>query len=150
VIEGGLRKVMARMGVSTLRNIIGAGLFEIFGLEQEMLDRCFPGSASHPGKVSFTQVAEQVLAWIEPLVAQAAAAEAAGEKSPSASEGRRKLTDIGRYRFRRDGEYHAYQPLVIRALQKAAKTGAREDYQQFTELVYSRPPTTLRDLLSFK
>jgi glutamate synthase domain-containing protein 2/glutamate synthase domain-containing protein 1/glutamate synthase domain-containing protein 3 len=149
VIEGGLRKVMARMGISTLRNIIGAGLFEIFGLDRALLERCFPSSAAHPGTVSFTQVAEQVLAWIEPLVAQAAVAVAAGKSGPL-SESRRKLTDIGRYRFRRDGEYHAYQPLVIRALQKAAKTGSSEDYQQFTQLVYSRPPTTLRDLLSFK
>lgn len=149
VIEGGLRKVMARMGVSTLRNIIGAGLFEIFGLDQELLDSCFPGSAAHPGKVGFVQVAEQVLAWIEPLVAQAAT-EGRSEKSGPLGESRRKLTDIGRYRFRRDGEYHAYQPLVIRALQKAAKTGSHEDYQQFTQLVYSRPSTVLRDLLSFK
>ncbi|HLZ56314.1 MAG TPA: glutamate synthase-related protein, partial [Ktedonosporobacter sp.] len=63
---------------------------------------------------------------------------------------RRKLTDLGRYRFRRDAEYHAYNPLVIRALQKAAQTGAVEDYHQFTSLVYSRPTTALRDLLSFK
>ncbi|HEY3992724.1 MAG TPA: glutamate synthase large subunit, partial [Ktedonobacteraceae bacterium] len=149
VIEGGLRKVMARMGISTLRNIIGAGLFEIFGLDQAMLERCFPSSASHPGNVGFTQIAEQVLAWIEPLVAQAAVDVTAGKSGPL-SESRRKLTDIGRYRFRRDGEYHAYQPLVIRALQKAARTGNREDYQQFTQLVYNRPPTVLRDLLSFK
>jgi len=148
VIEGGLRKVMARMGISTLRNIIGAGLFEIFGLDQALLARCFTRSAAHPGHVGFTQIAEQVLAWIEPLAVQAAA-EAAPEKQ-SAGENRRKLTDIGRYRFRRDGEYHAFQPLVVRALQKAALTGSREDYEKFTELIYSRPPTVLRDLLSFR
>jgi glutamate synthase (NADPH/NADH) large chain/glutamate synthase (ferredoxin) len=148
VIEGGLRKVMARMGISTLRNIIGAGLFEIFGLDQTLLARCFAGSAAHPGHVGFTQIAEQVLAWIEPLAAQAAT-EAAVEKQP-AGENRRKLTDIGRYRFRRDGEYHAFQPLVVRALQKAALSGSREDYEKFTELIYSRPPTVLRDLLSFR
>ncbi len=145
VIEGGLCKVMARMGISILRNIIGAGLFEIFGLDQELLDHCFPGSAAHSGKISFTQVAEQVLAWVEPLVQ----ASATGELQ-AAGESRRKLTDIGRYRFRRDGEYHAFQPLVIRALQKAAQTGSRADYQSFTELIYSRPPTVLRDLLTFK
>ncbi|HEY0755597.1 MAG TPA: glutamate synthase large subunit [Ktedonobacteraceae bacterium] len=150
VIEGGLRKVMARMGISTLRNIIGAGLFEIFGLDQELLARCFPGSAAHPGTVGFKQITAQMLAWLEPLAAQASAEAAAGEKSGPLSESRRKLTDIGRYRFRRDGEYHAFQPLVIRALQKAARTGSSEDYQQFTQLVYSRPPTVLRDLLSFK
>ena len=70
VIEDGLRKVMARMGISTLRNIIGAGLFEILGLDHELLDRCFPSSAAHPGTVSYTQIAEQVLAWIEPLVSR--------------------------------------------------------------------------------
>ncbi len=148
VIEGGLRKVMARMGISTLRNIIGAGLFEIFGLDQTLLARCFTGSAAHPGNVGFTQIAEQVLAWIEPLAARAAS-ESVPERQP-AGESRRKLSDIGRYRFRRDGEYHAFQPLVVRALQKAALTGSREDYKQFTELIYSRPPTVPRDLLSFQ
>lgn len=151
-IEGGLCKVMARMGISTLRNIIGAGLFEIFGLDRELLERCFPGSAAHPGNVSTRQIAEQVLAWIEPLVASAQAApKTSRESQPSAlGESRRKLTDIGRYRFRRDGEYHAFQPLVVRALQKAAISGEREDYQRYTDLIYSRPPTVLRDLLSFK
>src|SRR5581483_1612584 len=69
------------------------------------------------------------------------------EKQP-VSESPRKLTDIGRYRFRRDGEYHAFQPLVVRALQKAALTGSREDYEKFTGLIYARPPTVLRDLFS--
>ncbi|MEO7020013.1 MAG: glutamate synthase central domain-containing protein, partial [Ktedonobacteraceae bacterium] len=145
VIEGGLCKVMARMGISTLRNIIGAGLFEIFGLDQTLLDRCFPGSAAHPGNLSFTAVAEQVLADIEPLVL-----EAGNSVEGQAFDSRRKLTDIGRYRFRRDGEYHAYQPLIVRALQKAATTGSCEEYQRFTELVYQRPPTVLRDLLTCK
>ncbi len=149
VIEGGLRKVMARMGISTLRNIIGAGLFEIFGLDRSMLERCFPGSAAHPGSVGFTQIAEQVLSWVEPLAAKATILANSDLPSTEAAS-RRKLSDIGRYRFRRDGEYHAYQPLVIRALQKAAATGDPEDYQRFTELIYTRPPTVLRDLLKFK
>jgi glutamate synthase domain-containing protein 2/glutamate synthase domain-containing protein 3 len=135
------------MGISTLRNIIAAGLFEIFGLDQTVLNRCFAGSAAHPGNVTFIQIAEQVLAWVEPLARQVL--EMPVER-PQAGESRRKLTDIGRYRFRRDGEYHAFQPLVVRALQKAARSGSREDYQNFTELVYSRPPTVLRDLLTFK
>ncbi|MGH2506903.1 MAG: glutamate synthase large subunit, partial [Ktedonobacteraceae bacterium] len=145
VIEGGLCKVMARMGISTLRNIIGAGLFEIFGLDQALLDRCFPGSAAHPGHVTFTSIAEQVLTELEPLVL-----EAETSVEGQAFDSRRKLTDIGRYRFRRDGEYHAYQPLIVRALQKAATTGSRDDYRHFTALVYQRPPTVLRDLLLFR
>lgn len=149
VIEGGLCKVMARMGISTLRNIIGAGLFEIFGLDRELLTRCFAGSAAHPGTVGFTQIAEQALDDIEALAPRVTEA-VVSESRPTSVESRRKLTDLGRYRFRRDGEYHAFQPLIIRALQKAAQSGEYEDYQRFTELIYSRPPTVLRDLLSFK
>src|SRR2546421_4293893 len=62
---------------------------------------------------------------------------------------RRKLTDIGRFRFRRDGEYHAYNPFIIRALQKAAQSGEMADYKEFSKLVYQRPPTTLRDVVTF-
>jgi glutamate synthase (NADPH/NADH) large chain/glutamate synthase (ferredoxin) len=69
--------------------------------------------------------------------------------STEAHARRRKLNDIGLYRFRRDGEYHAFNPLLVRALQKAAQTGNKEDYLRFTELVYQRPPTALRDLLAF-
>ncbi|HLZ62081.1 MAG TPA: glutamate synthase central domain-containing protein, partial [Ktedonosporobacter sp.] len=145
VVEDGLRKVMARMGISTLRNIIGAGQFEVIGLHPSFVERCFAGSAMHPGNVTSTHIAEAVIKRCETLAQEQ---ESAGANE--ANNRRRKLTDLGRYRFRRDAEYHAYNPLVIRALQKAAQTGAVEDYRQFTALVYSRPTTALRDLLSFK
>jgi len=154
VIEDGLRKVMARMGISTIRNITGAGQFEIFGLDPQLIQRCFAVSSSqtiHPGKVSFTQVAGQVIERVSRNRSQGEQATAAAEQKSGITElnRRRKLADIGYYRFRRDGEYHAYNPVIIRALQKAAQSGDRADYQSFTELVYRRPPTTLRDLLAF-
>src|SRR6266852_767313 len=159
VIEEGLRKVMARMGISTIRNMIGGGQFEIFGLHPDLVRRCFAGSdtvAAHPGKINFTQIAGQVIERVEriksqsPQIGQAGMA-AASEEKPVVTEitRRRKLIDIGRYRFRRDGEYHAYNPLIIRALQKAAQSGDMADYRDFTALVYQRPPTTLRDLFAF-
>ncbi len=139
VIEDGLCKVMARMGISTIRNLIGAGQFEITGLAPEFVERCFAGSAFHPGKVSYANVVEQLIKQCQKL----------RQEVPDPNPRRRKLVDLGRYRFRRDAEYHAFNPLVVRALQKAAQTGSREDYQQFTSLIYSRPSTALRDLLSF-
>lgn len=142
-IEEGLRKVMARMGISTLRNIVGAGQFEILGLTSEFVERCFSGSALRPGKVSSRTIAEQVVKYNQLL----RDAQSAAEANPKL---RRKLADTGRFRFRRDAEYHAYNPLLVRALQKAAQSGTKEDYQQFTSMVYNRPATSLRDLLSFK
>ena len=145
VIDDGLRKVMARMGISNIRNIIGAGQFEVIGLEPSFINRCFTGSAAHAGNISYTLVAAQ-------LIAHAESMQQLQEKtteSPGPVGRRRKLTDLGRYRFRRDAEYHAYNPLIVRALQKAALSGAKEDYRRFAALVYSRPATALRDLLAF-
>ncbi len=142
VIEDGLRKVMARMGISNIRNIIGAGQFEVVGLEPDFIKHCFTGSAAHPGNISYELVASQIIAQMQNVQEEQ-------EKAPDTSGRRRKLTDLGRYRFRRDAEYHAYNPFIVRALQKAALNGNKDNYQQFVQLVYSRPKTALRDLLSF-
>ncbi|QBD79048.1 glutamate synthase large subunit [Ktedonosporobacter rubrisoli] len=142
-VEDGLCKVMARMGISTLRNIVGAGQFEIVGLDAQFVQRCFAGSAYRPGKVSYTHIAEQIIQRCTEHLKQPPVAEGAAAR-------RRKLNDLGRYRFRRDAEYHAYNPFIVRALQKAARSGNKEDYRQFTALIYSRPSTALHDLLTFK
>ncbi len=140
-VEEGLRKVMARMGISTLHNIIGAGQFEIVGLTPQFVERCFTGSANQPGNVTFVHIAEHLIAQSLSLLQ--------GKEAPEANAKRRKLSDVGQYRFRRDAEYHAFNPLIVRALQKAAQSGSNEDYRQFTSMVYKRPPTALRDLLTF-
>ena len=140
-IEDGLRKVMARMGISTIRNIIGAGQFEVIGLEPALIERCFTGSAAYPGHVTLAQIAEQVLTRV--------GTQFSASQSAMPENKRRKLIDTGTYRFRRDAEYHAFNPLLVRALQQAAQSGQREDYARYTALVYQRPPTTLRDLLTF-
>ena len=97
VIEEGLCKIMARMGISTLRNIIGAGQFEVLGLAPEIVERCFAGSTYTPGKVTFAHLAAQLAQQAEALQQEQAQVSA----NPAASK-RRKLIDLGRLRFRRD------------------------------------------------
>ncbi|MEO8970496.1 MAG: glutamate synthase large subunit, partial [Ktedonobacteraceae bacterium] len=145
VIEDGLRKVMARMGISTIRNIIGASQFEVVGLEPRLIERCFTGSAARPGNVTLTKIAQQVIERCSTI--QKSVEDEQQLAAPNTR--RRKLNDIGSYRFRRDAEYHAFNPLLVRALQKAAQSGTREDYAVYTSMVYQRPPTALRDLMSF-
>jgi glutamate synthase domain-containing protein 2/glutamate synthase domain-containing protein 1/glutamate synthase domain-containing protein 3 len=155
VLEEGLRKVMARMGISTIHNIIGAGQFEVVGLDPHLVLRCFAiagAQPAYPGKVTLVQLATQVIERCQALQAEweQAANSAQEQRAGSESHGRRrKLIDIGYYRFRRDGEYHAYNPFLVRALQKAAQSGNMEDYRRYAALVYQRPPTALRDLLTF-
>ena len=145
VIEDGLRKVMARMGISTIRNITGAGQFEVVGLAPGLVERCFAGSPAQFGNLTLPMIATQVIERVSHVPGLDEVQRGAGE----AIGRRRKLADIGRIRFRRDAEYHAYNPLIIRALQKAARSGSEEDYEQYTRLVYQRPTTALRDMLSF-
>jgi hypothetical protein len=144
--EDGLCKIMARMGISTLRNIVGAGQFEVLGLDPVFVERCFAGSAVYPGKVMLKEVCEKIIKYCQTLQQEPETTEISGQRRTLV---RKHLADPGRVRFRRDGEYHAYNPLIIHALQKAAHSGRMEDYRQFVSLVYNRPPTALHDLLSF-
>ena len=63
---------------------------------------------------------------------------------------RPRLSDRGLVRYRKDGEFHAANPLVVKSLQRAAETGRQEDYAAYSSLVAERPATAIRDLLTFK
>ncbi|HCU11993.1 MAG TPA: hypothetical protein DGB72_07705, partial [Gemmatimonadetes bacterium] len=64
--------------------------------------------------------------------------------------GRAPALDAGAYyRYRRDGEYHAFNPEVWRNLHKAVESGDYADYRQYADIVQSRNPIALRDLLEF-
>ena len=59
---------------------------------------------------------------------------------------RTSLANPGFYKFKKDGEYHAFAPTVVHALQKAASGGSYDDYRAYSRLVHQRPPTELRDV----
>ncbi len=130
----GLRKILAKMGVSTLRSYRGAGLFECIGIADDVIARHFTGTPSSVGGIGIPEIAEETLARHHAAFATAAPA----------------LEDGGWHRFRRDGEAHAYEPRVIKALHTAIKTGTKLDYRQYADLVHARAPLALRDLLEFK
>ncbi|HEX4840802.1 MAG TPA: glutamate synthase large subunit, partial [bacterium] len=130
--EGGLLKIMAKMGISTFAGYCGAQIFEAIGLNQPVIERYFPGTPSRIGGIGLPEIAADVL-----------------ERHRVAFSAPVPLKEAGYVRFRRDGEYHAFNPYVIKALHRAARQGDEQAYQAFTKLVGSRPPTTLRDLLEF-
>lgn len=137
-VEGGLYKIMSKMGISTLSSYKGAQIFEAIGLKQSMVHRYFTGTFSKTGGIGLEEFAKDVLAWHEEAF------------SWEGSENVVPLKIGGNYRFRRDGEYHAFNPDVVKTLTKAARTGDPEDYQAFAKTVNERPPTTLRDLFALK
>src|SRR5216117_3415004 len=135
--EAGLRKILSKMGISTLSSYCGAQIFEALGLGAEVIDRCFTGTVSTIGGIGFTEIAEDVLA------RQRAA-------YPDVADAEPVLPDHGRVRYRRDGEDHGWSPQLVRSMQAAVKAGTPEAYDGFRARVAARLPASPRDLLAFR
>ncbi|HET7703044.1 MAG TPA: glutamate synthase large subunit [Candidatus Limnocylindrales bacterium] len=104
-LDAGLRKTLARMGISTASSYIGGMLFESLELDEAVRARCFPAAPAWPGRVGFTELAERQLR-------RRSAALGVAPATPS-----NKLQDPGFARFRADGEAHRYAPRVVAVIQ---------------------------------
>jgi len=131
-IDAGLLKIMSKMGISTISAYHGAQIFEVIGLGPEVMERCFKGTPSRVGGITFREIAEDVLERHARAFCE----------SPSLPVG-------GHVRYRKDGEYHVNNPIAVRALHDAVEANRYEEYNKYRELVESRPPANLRDLLDF-
>ncbi len=132
-IRKGLYKILSKMGISTIGAYRGAQLFEIVGLADEVVERCFPGAVSRIGGADFDDLHQDQ---------QALARWAWNTRIP--------IEHGGLYRYVHGGEYHAYNPDVVKTLQKAVQSGDYADYQLFARLVNERPPSMFRDLLRLR
>ena len=134
----GLMKILSKMGISTIRSYTGAQIFEAVGLDQELVGRYFTGTASRVGGVGVN-----VLAW-EALDRHARAYPAASSELLPAG---------GIYAWRRDGEFHGWNPETIATLQQAARyEGGADAYQRFATYVneVAVPRSSLRGMLRFR
>jgi glutamate synthase (NADPH/NADH) large chain len=130
-IKKGLLKIISKMGISTIGSYRGAQLFEIVGLADAVVARCFDGTPSRIGGAGFAELEAD---------ARARAALAEDRQAP--------LAQGGLLKFVHGGEYHVYNPDVVGSLQRAVRSGAYADYAVFARHVNERPPATLRDLLA--
>jgi glutamate synthase domain-containing protein 2/glutamate synthase domain-containing protein 1/glutamate synthase domain-containing protein 3 len=135
-LEAGLRKVLARMGISTAASYLGGQLFEILELSPELTARCFPAAPSWPGIVGLAQIAE----------GQIRRKASAPVDAPTV-----RLIDPGFARYRGDGERHLYAPPIVKAVQDLSARGPEDplslsDYRQ----ALHRNPATVRDQLALR
>jgi len=130
-IHAGLRKVLARMGVSTLASYHNSHLFEIIGLSDELCAEVFEDAADYPGQKTLDDLLSDYLR----MHAEAFSSESAG------------LTDAGLYRFRKGAELHANAPEMIRRLHAHTRAPQPEKYSAFEELAERQGAVFLRDLL---
>ncbi|MDP3703453.1 MAG: glutamate synthase large subunit, partial [Candidatus Omnitrophota bacterium] len=134
-IDQGVLKIMSKMGISTVGSYRGSQIFEALGLSKELIEDCFPGTPSRISGITYEHIAEETLTW---------------HRHAYHAEGPLHLDAGGFYKYRRDGEYHAFNPEMVRFLQQSIKTGDYEAYKKFASAVNTRPPTALRDLLDVK
>ena len=138
-INKGLLKVFSKMGISTIQSYHGAQIFETLGLNRDVVERYFHGTASRIGGIGVKEICEEV------LIRHQTAFPEDGTVNPFLDVG-------GQYQYRRDGEYHSVNPETLHALQTAVRTGSQAHYDRFAELLnaHARGLGTLRGLLEFK
>jgi glutamate synthase domain-containing protein 2/glutamate synthase domain-containing protein 1/glutamate synthase domain-containing protein 3 len=127
-LDAGLLKVMAKMGISCVTSYRGAQVLEALGLGAEVMERCFPAIPSRIGGADLADL----------------------EQMSSDRDRMEALADHGRVRFRKTGEHHTYNPLAVRAAQKAAQTRDPDAYREWRRLSTMDQPQTLRELLKIK
>ena len=138
-INKGLLKTFSKMGISTLQSYRGAQVFEAIGLNRQVVDKYFTGTASRIEGVGLEVLAEEAIA------RHRHAFRPVTQFEPELAIG-------GNYQYRERGEYHLFNPQTIAKLQHAVRQESAQTFQEYTDLIdnQSRQLCTLRGLLEIK
>ena len=137
-VNKGLLKVLSKMGNSTLRSYRGAHIFEALGISSSVLNRYFKSVSSKIEGIDIDDIVNEVL---QPF------SEAYNDDNSMPFS----LKNEGRYAYRVDGEFHAWNPETIAGLQIATKTENYTLFKEYCEKVNNKPkPVFIRDLIDYK
>ena len=138
-LNKGVLKVMSKMGISTVQSYCGAQIFEAIGLRREFVDKYFTGTPTRVEGIGLETVAE------EALLRHKRAYPERPVREPDLEPG-------GEYQWRRDGEYHLFNPETVFKLQHATQTGQWKVFKEYSALVdnQSKNLATLRGLMDLK
>jgi glutamate synthase (NADPH) large chain len=138
-LNKGVLKVISKMGISTVRSYLGAQIFEAIGLNRELVDRYFTWTASRIGGIGIELIAREALMRHQ-------------RAFPDRPVGPPELDWGGEYQWRRDGEYHLFNPETVFKLQHATRSGQYRIFKEYTTLVddQSKHRATLRGLFTLK
>jgi glutamate synthase (ferredoxin) len=138
-INKGIVKIISKMGISTVQSYCGAQVFEAIGLDQDFVDRYFTWTASRIGGVGLDVIAEEV---------RMRHRQAFPDRAPN----QHILDDGGQYSYRREGEYHLFNPETIHRLQHACRSNNYEVFKEYSSRIndQSQRLCTLRGLMKIK
>ena len=136
-VKKGLFKIMAKMGISTIRSYRGAKIFESIGLSESLLRTYFGTEVSTIGGIGLETIAKDAIAF--------------HDKAFATHQDMGFLPSQGQFHYRKDGIRHAWNPETIATLQLATRTGNYETFKKYTQLVDNKQePIFIRDFLDFK
>ncbi len=141
-VKKGLFKIMAKMGISTIRSYRGAKIFESIGLNESLLKAYFGTTVSTIGGIGLERIARDAIMLHDKAFAT-------GNDATSLAEA--FLPNQGQFHWRKNGIRHAWNPETISTLQQATRTGNYAKYKEFARLVDDKDkPIFIRDFLGFK
>jgi len=155
-VNDGLLKVFSKMGISTLQSYMGAQIFEIIGLNREVVGQYFSGATSRIEGMGLDEIARETLA------KHFSAFHVPRNGIPGSTSGGRpeyhsgvqpvRLPVGGIYQWKRQGEFHLFNPQSIHLLQYATRMGDYATFKKYSKVVndQSERAATLRSLFSFK
>ncbi len=136
-VKKGLFKIMAKMGISTIRSYRGAKIFESVGLSESLLKNYFGTEISTIGGIGLEKIAADAVAMHRKTYASSA--------TPN------YLPNLGQFHWRKDGIKHAWNPETIATLQLATRTGDYEKFKTYSRLADEKEsPIFIRDFLGWK
>ncbi|HXV27974.1 MAG TPA: glutamate synthase central domain-containing protein, partial [bacterium] len=135
----GVVKTMSKMGISTIQSYRGAQIFEAIGLSHKVISKYFTWTASRIEGVGMDTIAEEVLRRHQ-------------HAFPERDVNGRTLEPGGQYQWRKDGEFHMFNPDTVHKLQLACRTNNFKVFKEYSELInnQARYICTLRGLFDFK
>ena len=136
-VDKGLKKIMSKMGISTIRSYRGAKIFESIGLSEDLLHRYFGTEVSTIGGIGLKEIARDAIRL--------------HEMGRSGKETSGTLKNNGQFSWRKDGIKHAWNPETIAKLQLATRQGSYEKFKDWAKIVDEKEsPIFIRDFFGFK
>jgi glutamate synthase (NADPH/NADH) large chain len=136
-VKKGLFKIMAKMGISTIRSYRGAKIFESIGLSESLLKSYFGTEISTVGGIGLKTIAKDAIAF--------------HDQAFDTNTNIDFLPALGQFHWRKDGIKHAWNPETIATLQLATRKGDYNLFKKYTDLVdHKDSPIFLRDFFDYK
>ena len=137
-LNGGILKIMSKMGIATIASYRNSRLFDVLGLSNEVVEECFEGAHALIPGLGYNDIDERLKV---------------NHKSAFAKGGFNKIYPLnvgGFYKFYNGQEHHDFGPAVIHAIHAVSKSGKKEDFDALTKIVNGRGLKFIRDFFDLK